>query len=201
MRPGMLDPAGDDPAQRALGHVELQPDAAFSVFRRSRASAAGSGRSNDQSRRCDQEVRPRSSRAGPQLRGWSGGRSWGFWGPNGAGKTTTMKMITGTLQPDEGEILFDGEPISEQLTEAKRRGRLPARSEPALRRASRRRVPGLRRRAEGNVCHGDARRRRGRGGRDRPSRDVFYRPIGECSKGYRQRIGLGGRDPSPAPRS
>ena len=26
----------------------------------------------------------------------------GFLGPNGAGKTTTMRMLTGTLEPDEG---------------------------------------------------------------------------------------------------
>ena len=42
----------------------------------------------------------------------------GFLGPNGAGKTTTMRMITGTLQPDRGEVLFDGTPITEDLTEA-----------------------------------------------------------------------------------
>ena len=28
----------------------------------------------------------------------------GFLGPNGAGKSTTMKMITGYLQPDSGQI-------------------------------------------------------------------------------------------------
>lgn len=32
----------------------------------------------------------------------------GFLGPNGAGKTTTMKMITGYLEPDEGDILIGG---------------------------------------------------------------------------------------------
>ncbi len=50
----------------------------------------------------------------------------GFLGPNGAGKSTTMKMITGTLQPDAGSGLFDGAPISNDLTRAKRRvGYLP----------------------------------------------------------------------------
>ena len=50
----------------------------------------------------------------------------GFLGPNGAGKTTTMRMITGTLQPDEGVVLFDGVPIADDLTAAKHRvGYLP----------------------------------------------------------------------------
>ena len=30
----------------------------------------------------------------------------GFLGPNGAGKSTTMKMLTGFLEPDDGEILI-----------------------------------------------------------------------------------------------
>ena len=41
----------------------------------------------------------------------------GFLGPNGAGKSTTMKMITGTLQPDEGNVLFDGQSIAHDLIE------------------------------------------------------------------------------------
>lgn len=36
------------------------------------------------------------------------GEILGFLGPNGAGKTTTMRMITGYLAPDRGEILVDG---------------------------------------------------------------------------------------------
>lgn len=32
----------------------------------------------------------------------------GYLGPNGAGKSTTIKMMTGILEPTEGEILVDG---------------------------------------------------------------------------------------------
>jgi branched-chain amino acid transport system ATP-binding protein len=36
----------------------------------------------------------------------------GLIGPNGAGKTTFFNMITGVYTPTEGQILFDGKPIS-----------------------------------------------------------------------------------------
>ena len=32
----------------------------------------------------------------------------GFLGPNGAGKTTTMNMITGYIEPTEGQIYING---------------------------------------------------------------------------------------------
>ena len=32
-------------------------------------------------------------------------------GDNGAGKSTLVKAITGTIQPDEGQILFEGQPV------------------------------------------------------------------------------------------
>ena len=32
------------------------------------------------------------------------GEIFGFIGPNGAGKSTTMKIITGLLSPDSGEV-------------------------------------------------------------------------------------------------
>lgn len=41
------------------------------------------------------------------------GEILGFLGPNGAGKTTTMKMITGYLRPDEGDIQIAGRSILE----------------------------------------------------------------------------------------
>lgn len=35
----------------------------------------------------------------------------GYLGLNGSGKSTTLKMITGLIEPTEGEILFAGEPV------------------------------------------------------------------------------------------
>lgn len=48
------------------------------------------------------------------------GEIFGFLGPNGAGKTTTIKMITGILNPDEGEILVNGHDIVHDPLAAKR---------------------------------------------------------------------------------
>jgi ABC-2 type transport system ATP-binding protein len=113
----------------------------------------------------------------------------GFLGPNGAGKTTTMRMLTGTLQPDEGVVYFDGSAISEDLAQAKRRvGYLPE-ANPLydemlvseyldlvadLRSLS----PDERRRGVADAVN------------ETDIGSVFYRPITECSKGYRQRVGM-----------
>ena len=48
------------------------------------------------------------------------GEIFGFLGPNGAGKTTTIKMITGILEIDEGDILIDGKSIKKYPIEAKK---------------------------------------------------------------------------------
>lgn len=40
------------------------------------------------------------------------GKIFGLLGPNGAGKTTIIRMITGITVPDDGAILFDGQPLS-----------------------------------------------------------------------------------------
>jgi ABC-2 type transport system ATP-binding protein len=49
------------------------------------------------------------------------GEVTGYLGPNGSGKSTTMKMITGLLAATVGEVLFDGQPIQEDLIGYKRR--------------------------------------------------------------------------------
>src|SRR5215204_4797882 len=50
----------------------------------------------------------------------------GFLGPNGAGKSTTMKMITGYLQPDAGDIsVSDIDVTKDPLSAKKKVGYLP----------------------------------------------------------------------------
>ncbi len=40
------------------------------------------------------------------------GETLGIIGPSGCGKTTLLKIIAGLLKPSEGEILYDGTPLS-----------------------------------------------------------------------------------------
>ena len=49
------------------------------------------------------------------------GEIFGFLGPNGVGKTTTIKMMTGILEIDEGDILIDDISIQEKPVEAKKK--------------------------------------------------------------------------------
>jgi ABC-2 type transport system ATP-binding protein len=49
------------------------------------------------------------------------GEITGYLGPNGSGKSTTLKMITGLIEPSEGEIRFDGQPIQRDLIGYKQR--------------------------------------------------------------------------------
>jgi ABC-2 type transport system ATP-binding protein len=113
----------------------------------------------------------------------------GFLGPNGAGKSTTMKMLTGTLQPDEGTVLFEGAPISEDLTAAKRRvGYLPEANplyDEMLVAEYLEYVAELR-----GLTPTETRSGVSDAVDETDIANVFYRPVGELSKGYRQRIGL-----------
>jgi ABC-2 type transport system ATP-binding protein len=56
----------------------------------------------------------------------SRGEIVGFLGPNGAGKTTTMRMITGYLNPTQGQILVDGLSMADHPRKARSKiGYLP----------------------------------------------------------------------------
>lgn len=48
------------------------------------------------------------------------GEIFGFLGPNGAGKSTTIKMMTGILEPEEGDVILDGKSITKESIEAKK---------------------------------------------------------------------------------
>ena len=47
------------------------------------------------------------------------GETYGLLGPNGAGKTTTISMICGLLEPDAGEVLVAGRPLTTRSVQEK----------------------------------------------------------------------------------
>lgn len=54
------------------------------------------------------------------------GEITGFLGPNGAGKSTTMKIITGALLPDSGEVTISGfDMLKNPIPAQKKIGYLP----------------------------------------------------------------------------
>ncbi len=117
------------------------------------------------------------------------GEILGLLGPNGAGKTTTLRMLTGFLQPTAGSIRVKDYSIDEHPLEIKKiLGYLPE-SAPLyhdmlvydylnyvadIREIDKRRKPD-RIRQLGDLCG---------------INNVMHQPIGELSKGYKQRVGL-----------
>ncbi len=113
----------------------------------------------------------------------------GLLGPNGAGKTTMMRVLTGYLQPDEGQVTVDGlDVLTDTLEVQKRIGYLPENAPlyPELSvqaylkmMADLRQIPA----AEQPALLSQA-------VRATALTDHLTRTIGELSKGYRQRVGL-----------
>jgi ABC-2 type transport system ATP-binding protein len=113
----------------------------------------------------------------------------GFLGPNGAGKTTTLRMLSGFLGATSGSVKIAGFDIATQSLEARARvGYMPEAAPlyPELRvreylafRAALKRVPRRERKAAVERSLEQA-----------AVKDVAETPIGQLSKGYRQRVAL-----------
>lgn len=113
----------------------------------------------------------------------------GLLGPNGAGKTTTLRMITGVLPPTHGTITLDSLHMNTNYQKIKKRiGYLPENNplydemtveEHLLFWAKLKEIPSDSVAAAIDFVVENT-----------GIKEVFYRPIAELSKGYRQRVGL-----------
>ena len=43
---------------------------------------------------------------------WENGNAYALLGPSGCGKTTLLNIISGLLQPSQGQVLFDGKDVT-----------------------------------------------------------------------------------------
>src|SRR5256885_14406029 len=117
------------------------------------------------------------------------GQVVGFLGPNGAGKSTTMRMITQYFEPDAGTILLDGMSLADAGREAKRRiGFLPENNPLYSEMLASEYLDFVARLRE--LTGIDARRAIDASVAATAIESVFNRPIGELSKGFKQRVGL-----------
>ncbi len=113
----------------------------------------------------------------------------GFLGPNGAGKTTTMRLLTQYLEPDGGTITIDGLSIEDHPVELRRRiGYLPE-TNPLYRDMLAGEYITFMGRLRGMARH-EIRARTDDIVAQTGIEAVYYRPINQLSKGFRQRVGL-----------
>lgn len=113
----------------------------------------------------------------------------GFLGPNGAGKTTTMRMITNIYAPDSGQILIDDIDSTDSDIQIKKRiGYLPENNplfQEMLVSEYLSFIADLH-----EIYDADRKKAFSRIVDETGIKDVFYKPIGDLSKGFKQRVGL-----------
>lgn len=117
------------------------------------------------------------------------GEILGFLGPNGAGKSTTMKMITGYLDVEEGDILLGGKSIKSESDAIKKHiGYLPEHNPLYLE------MPVIDYLSFSAALQGVEKRAVDKRVREMVAMTGLnrekHKKIGELSKGYRQRVGL-----------
>lgn len=113
----------------------------------------------------------------------------GFLGANGAGKSTTLKMITGFLSPTSGNVYVDGKNIIDDCIDIQKEiGYLPELN-PLY--TEMKVYEYLKFHAEiRHIVGEDFRKALSKVVTDCSLQGVVHRTIGNCSKGYKQRIGL-----------
>ncbi len=117
------------------------------------------------------------------------GKVYGPLGPNGAGKTTTMRLMTGYISPDAGDVFIDDVSVVTHPREIQKKiGYMPETnplyenmlvSEALEFFANLKDIPKRNRRDAYDFVVNSIN-----------LNDVFYKPIKELSKGYKQRTGL-----------
>ncbi len=111
----------------------------------------------------------------------------GFLGPNGAGKTTTMKIITGSIPADEGEVIVGNYEMSREPLKVKSLiGYLPE-NNPLYEDMY---VAEYLEYVAGIYLKGEVRERVRETIAQTGLLPEVHKKIGQLSKGYRQRVGL-----------